>query len=165
MDFLEMETCYKRALIVIIILGFLISISKVLGINFSEIFNFVVHKINYSRVLVIITIFILLAFLLYAFLKISSDVNKQKANNLLIAKKSSEIIYLYLKKIRDYQVDRFYLDNTTFIQKFSKALNISEDYFIENVFNHIKKENSQFNFVNYVNPSGKENGFWRLNDF
>ena len=77
----------------------------------------------------------------------------------------NEIISIYLNKLKDYEFCKYYLESNFFIENISRELKISKEYFRRNILPLIKKENSDFRFISFIDSKGKENAFWRLKNY
>ncbi len=150
----------KNILTVILIFSFLIAL-KMLGIQPND-FAELILRIPFTKLFLIFSITLITAFCIYGLLKISSEINYQTDKYKLIARKSQEVIGIYLEKIKDYEFCKYYLDNNLFMEKISKELNISKEFYKKQVFPFIRKDNLEYRLISYTDSKGGENNIWRF---
>lgn len=155
------ELSIKKLLFgVIIVFAFFLAL-KLLGFSLSDFTN-LISKIPFTKILIIFCTTILIAFLTYALLKITLEIEKQRNKQIIIARKTQEIISLYLNKLNEYDFSKFYVENNFLIESIARRLNVSKEYFKRNIITYVKRENPEYRFISYLDSQGRENAFWRL---
>jgi len=144
----------------IIVFAFLLSL-KLFGFRINDLAN-LISKIPFTLILIIFYATILIAFLAYSLLKISVNIEEQRSKHIIIARKTQEIISLYLNKLKDYDFQKIYIENNFLVEAIARRLNVSKEYFTRNIMPYVKKENPEYRFISYIDSHGIKNAFWRL---
>jgi len=147
----------------IILFAFFLAL-KLFGYNLSDIANLIL-RIPFTKILIIFSATLLIAFLTYFLLKITVEIEKQRKKQIIIARKTHEIICIYLDKLKEYDFCKYFVENNFLIEKISKPLKLSKEYFKKNIFPYIKKDNPDYRLISYFDSKGIENAFWKLKNY
>jgi len=156
----QVSNLKKVILTIIITFSFFIAL-RIFGFRATDFANFIL-RIPFTKIFLIISVTLIIAFCTYALLKISTEIEKQKIKHKILARKTQEIISIYLDKIKEYDFCKYYLDNNFLIEKLSKELKVSKEYFKKHILPYVKKDNLDYRLISYTDPKGRENNIWRL---